>query len=363
MDSGDSSSAMYSAGNSSASTSPANYDSITSPASRLMDLSNQPEHRNLSSNYHQQSLHPLQQQHPHPIDYQPYVYENLGENKRYHNSHHHSPVSSASSGISDQPDGKILRDLQSDYNRRLPTNTSSELLSNYNRDHEQNVCVSPPSQLFTPGNEDMIVPTRPHQVQSQGSYRNHSDMTDFKPMEMEYKAEQVVNEGYDYQQADLNGHATEPSSTKSYATDNGRSSTRRKRKFVSTNNNNEPESDTTSSPMKIKIRRKSGASFEEIQSQRVMANVRERQRTQSLNEAFASLRKVIPTLPSDKLSKIQTLKLATKYIEFLHQVLRCDSDKDDGAENIGNFFTFRIKSSYFSSLPSIPSNPHFAAKI
>ncbi|GLD63565.1 twist-related protein 2-like isoform X2 [Lates japonicus] len=60
-------------------------------------------------------------------------------------------------------------------------------------------------------------------------------------------------------------------------------------------------------------------SFEELQSQRVMANVRERQRTQSLNEAFAALRKIIPTLPSDKLSKIQTLKLAARYIDFLYQ--------------------------------------------
>lgn len=45
---------------------------------------------------------------------------------------------------------------------------------------------------------------------------------------------------------------------------------------------------------------------------RSMANVRERQRTQSLNEAFGALRKIIPTLPSDKLSKIQTLKLALR---------------------------------------------------
>ncbi|KAK7147702.1 twist-related protein 1b isoform X1 [Siphateles boraxobius] len=65
-------------------------------------------------------------------------------------------------------------------------------------------------------------------------------------------------------------------------------------------------------------------SFEELQTQRVMANVRERQRTQSLNEAFASLRKIIPTLPSDKLSKIQTLKLAARYIDFLCQVLQSD---------------------------------------
>lgn len=65
-------------------------------------------------------------------------------------------------------------------------------------------------------------------------------------------------------------------------------------------------------------------SFEEVQNQRVLANVRERQRTQSLNEAFGALRKIIPTLPSDKLSKIQTLKLASRYIDFLYQVLRSD---------------------------------------
>ncbi|XP_069504585.1 twist-related protein 1 isoform X2 [Ambystoma mexicanum] len=65
-------------------------------------------------------------------------------------------------------------------------------------------------------------------------------------------------------------------------------------------------------------------SYEELQTQRVMANVRERQRTQSLNEAFSALRKIIPTLPSDKLSKIQTLKLAARYIDFLYQVLQSD---------------------------------------
>lgn len=66
------------------------------------------------------------------------------------------------------------------------------------------------------------------------------------------------------------------------------------------------------------------APFEELHSQRVIANVRERQRTQSLNDAFASLRKIIPTLPSDKLSKIQILKLASRYIDFLYQVLQSD---------------------------------------
>lgn len=66
------------------------------------------------------------------------------------------------------------------------------------------------------------------------------------------------------------------------------------------------------------------SALEDPHAQRVIANIRERQRTQSLNEAFASLRKIIPTLPSDKLSKIQTLRLASRYIDFLYQVLQSD---------------------------------------
>lgn len=54
--------------------------------------------------------------------------------------------------------------------------------------------------------------------------------------------------------------------------------------------------------------------------QRAIANVRERKRTQSLNSAFTTLRQIIPSLPSDKLSKIQTLKLASLYIQFLNDV-------------------------------------------
>lgn len=88
------------------------------------------------------------------------------------------------------------------------------------------------------------------------------------------------------------------------------------------------EDSSGSSPGPVKRGKKqspsSTQSYEELQNQRVLANVRERQRTQSLNEAFASLRKIIPTLPSDKLSKIQTLKLASRYIDFLCQVLQSD---------------------------------------
>lgn len=70
----------------------------------------------------------------------------------------------------------------------------------------------------------------------------------------------------------------------------------------------------------------------DTKTHRDMANVRERHRTQSLNEAFAQLRQVVPTLPSDKLSKIQILKLASKYIDFLCRLLQ---SADDAAETAG----------------------------
>ncbi|ELU18035.1 hypothetical protein CAPTEDRAFT_154829 [Capitella teleta] len=94
-------------------------------------------------------------------------------------------------------------------------------------------------------------------------------------------------------------------------------------------------------------------SFEELQHQRVMANVRERQRTQSLNEAFTHLRKIIPTLPSDKLSKIQTLKLATRYIDFLYQVLR--SDDAGGPGDLGF-----VPTTPSCKLPVVPSCSYVA---
>lgn len=58
---------------------------------------------------------------------------------------------------------------------------------------------------------------------------------------------------------------------------------------------------------------------------RVVANVRERKRTQSLNQAYKKLQSIIPKEPSDKMSKIHTLKLAQAYISFLSKLL----DKDN----------------------------------
>ena len=55
-----------------------------------------------------------------------------------------------------------------------------------------------------------------------------------------------------------------------------------------------------------------------LSKQRQAANARERNRTHSVNAAFEALRVLIPTEPSDrKLSKIETLRLASSYIAHL----------------------------------------------
>lgn len=59
-----------------------------------------------------------------------------------------------------------------------------------------------------------------------------------------------------------------------------------------------------------------------VVGQRNAANARERHRTQNVNTAFTALRTLIPTEPVDrKLSKIETLRLASSYISHLANVL------------------------------------------
>lgn len=123
---------------------------------------------------------------------------------------------------------------------------------------------------------------------------------------------------------------TDSESANSYSDDDQYSSlynnhiNSRKRPAIQEHCSSVSPGETTIKRLKTEIDEPTTLNFEGVHVQRVMANVRERQRTQSLNDAFAQLRKIIPTLPSDKLSKIQTLKLATRYIDFLCQVLRND---------------------------------------
>lgn len=68
-----------------------------------------------------------------------------------------------------------------------------------------------------------------------------------------------------------------------------------------------------------------------VSKQRQAANARERDRTHSVNTAFSALRTLIPTEPADrKLSKIETLRLASSYIAHLANVLLLAESGGDG---------------------------------
>lgn len=74
-----------------------------------------------------------------------------------------------------------------------------------------------------------------------------------------------------------------------------------------------------------KGKRKKDSPFHQIQ-QREAANLRERKRMQSINEAFEGLRAHIPTLPYEKrLSKVDTLRLAIGYIGFLSELVKSNA--------------------------------------
>ncbi|KAJ8259018.1 hypothetical protein COCON_G00180300 [Conger conger] len=75
----------------------------------------------------------------------------------------------------------------------------------------------------------------------------------------------------------------------------------------------------------------SGVSGVVLVQQRSSANARERDRTQSVNLAFTALRTLIPTEPVDrKLSKIETLRLASSYISHLANVLLIGDGNGEG---------------------------------
>lgn len=334
---------------SSASDSPTDHYERFSPSNSLMDLTNPSEQRDLST-YHQTHSH---QQ----MNYQQpgYLYANAGEGKRYnpshhyqhhqhhHHRHHHRNQPQHPHHHQNHTETKVLRDLQTNYDRHFQD--SPEFLSDYSRDHDHSLCLTPSPQMYSSGSEEVVASSSRQSHQNQMPYQHidYKPVMEFKSEMMPYKTEpqkQVVDhQGYNNEQTELS-HVAEPSSstttttTKNFGLANGKPIKRKKRPMNLPKE--EVENENMASSTKIKIRRKNSVSYEEIQNQRVMANVRERQRTQSLNEAFAALRKIIPTLPSDKLSKIQTLKLAARYIDFLFQVLQSNiENQDENSDNSG----------------------------
>ncbi|XP_020285354.1 protein twist-like [Pseudomyrmex gracilis] len=199
-------------------------------------------------------------------------------------------------------------------------------------------CVTQSSQnLYSPGAcsvEDVAGPDsmQSSSVQAQSSVVSYAqaETIECKPEMSNYKSDDNLLRSYFAGKLDLVKHseASSSSTTVSYGeTPSERHNKHRKKKR--TNDYVESDGNEATTTKHVKVRRKSCTSEADMVSQRAMANVRERQRTQSLNEAFAALRKIIPTLPSDKLSKIQTLKLATRYIDFLFHVLKSSIEGDN----------------------------------
>uniref|UniRef100_G1N775 BHLH domain-containing protein n=1 Tax=Meleagris gallopavo TaxID=9103 RepID=G1N775_MELGA len=107
--------------------------------------------------------------------------------------------------------------------------------------------------------------------------------------------------------------------------------------MLSEDEENRSESDTSDqsygccegAEARRKVPRKTGPMV--MVKQRQAANARERDRTQSVNTAFTALRTLIPTEPVDrKLSKIETLRLASSYISHLANVLLLGEGCEDG---------------------------------
>uniref|UniRef100_A0A3B5LX25 Musculin (activated B-cell factor-1) n=1 Tax=Xiphophorus couchianus TaxID=32473 RepID=A0A3B5LX25_9TELE len=74
---------------------------------------------------------------------------------------------------------------------------------------------------------------------------------------------------------------------------------------------------------------------ESRQSQRNAANARERARMRVLSKAFSRLKTSLPWVPADtKLSKLDTLRLASSYICHLRQILQEDRLEDSFAHPV-----------------------------
>ncbi|XP_022189447.2 pancreas transcription factor 1 subunit alpha isoform X1 [Nilaparvata lugens] len=104
------------------------------------------------------------------------------------------------------------------------------------------------------------------------------------------------------------------------------------------------DQDSSSGSSRLRHRRLGGVSGggggskcpQQQMQQRQAANLRERRRMQSINDAFEGLRAHIPTLPYEKrLSKVDTLKLAIGYINFLSELVRTDRGQTESCKGNG----------------------------
>ncbi|KAK9704116.1 Helix-loop-helix DNA-binding domain [Popillia japonica] len=99
-------------------------------------------------------------------------------------------------------------------------------------------------------------------------------------------------------------------------------------------NSDQENSSSSSKESRIHRHRRRNKCPQQQMQQRQAANLRERKRMQSINDAFEGLRAHIPTLPYEKrLSKVDTLKLAIGYINFLSELVRSDRNSNTDCFN------------------------------
>ncbi|XP_029978574.1 musculin [Sphaeramia orbicularis] len=79
------------------------------------------------------------------------------------------------------------------------------------------------------------------------------------------------------------------------------------------------------------------------QTQRNAANARERARMRVLSKAFSRLKTSLPWVPADtKLSKLDTLRLASSYISHLRQLLQDDRFENSFAHPVNLTWPFMM---------------------
>ncbi|XP_063278201.1 T-cell acute lymphocytic leukemia protein 2 [Prinia subflava] len=89
-------------------------------------------------------------------------------------------------------------------------------------------------------------------------------------------------------------------------------------------------------------------------TRKIFTNTRERWRQQNVNNAFAKLRKLIPTHPPDKkLSKNETLRLAMRYINFLVKILGEPGLQQTAVAARGNILGFFQQAPHLQSMEEL----------
>ncbi|KAL8576523.1 hypothetical protein ACOMHN_003081 [Nucella lapillus] len=120
---------------------------------------------------------------------------------------------------------------------------------------------------------------------------------------------------------------------------------RRRRESEENNNNDEDEYDKNDEVTTAEICRSSNGRGQTHHKklhklhkpiQRNAANARERSRMRVLSKAFSKLKTTLPWVPPDtKLSKLDTLRLASSYIAHLKQILDAEeeAEQQEGRRN------------------------------